>query len=1440
MPLSSWIRSLQKTSQSSRRQNRAAARSRPLAFRPQLQLLEARELLSASPVSIAATGAVMGNGTSVAAANALSADGVYEVFASGAKNLTSDITVDNYGSDVYRRNLSTGVTSLVNVNAAGTAVSSNQAIQPAISPDGRYVVFVSSSRDLTNNDATVSSAQVYVRDMQLSQTFMVTLNRAGTNGGNSDSLTPVVSDASGILAVAYASRATDLTTGDNSVKQQIFASTLQLNAAGAIQYNTLATVLISSDPGGNGGNFDSGAPLLSKDASTVGFTSQATNLNIPGGYNANTIATNFYVYTLANSTLKVLSVEPTTTTAATGSQMSFLAQAPLSNAGNTQSISSNGQYAIFMSASDNLVPGVLTFNMTNVYRRDLVNGTTSLVSIDPTNTQGVNGGDFAREAVISADGRYVAFSSDSDNLVSGATGGVYVRDMQQGQTYFVSLGIDNVSANASNPSIGVSAGKLVVAYNSNATNLTAGDTVSNHPQVFVTSFELDGSGNIQANTRTTTLASADSTGNGGDGDSSPPVISADGSTVGFTTRAQNLVGETPDSANNFNHIQLFTYKVGAGTLTQVSPAAPPGGTVDATNLLSISANGQFLTYDFVVVTPTSNTGFIYGWNGTTNIQIYTSTGATFPIVGAPVVSADGSTIAFLAGNVYAFSANYVAANWQSGTPSLTQIGVSPAGLPDSISAPMISGDGKVVAYTYEPDAATPFQLYIYANGAAFAAGPATNGDAGTPVVSADGSTVIFNSVADNVVPGVLDFNKRSPNLYSYNVSAKAISLLSAKAPGLFTIDNNTLSASISDDGRYVAFFTGANDMFGGLDPFAASVVAEDIQLGKATQVAAVVGQLTATVLSGDGTTVAFSTNVVLTSIPISGVQLYSSNWLAASPAYTLLSVNSQGTGGANDNIVNPTISDNGQVVAFASVANNLTSIPNSTNHYQIFVRNQANQTTTMASANSGGTDGGNDNSLSAFVSADGSVVTFNSPATDLVANVSASGGFTNVFADLITSHAGGLVVAAGSGQSATVSTTFGAPLVATVTDQFGNPLGGIVVTFTGPGSGAGASFPGGNTATTNSQGQATLMVAANGSAGSYTVMASAPGVATAASFSLTNTAAPTSTISGTVFSDFNLNGQQDGGEPGLASQTVFLDLNDNGVLDSNEPSVVTGGTGAYSFPGLAAETYTIRQVLFGGVILDNPASGSYTVTFSGGANVANENFANVLTNIAAPLTVPPNTPFPSHGNPSANYVEALFRALLLRNADQAGLTFWSGQLASGAATRVQVMQGIRQSTERFKGEVNDFYLTLLHRAADATGQDFWVGQLANGTREEQIAANFLNSPEYLSQGDKFFVDSMYESLLGRKFEPDGEQFWLAQLAGNPAVSHSQVVSDFLFSKESLQRLVAGYYPIYLQRPADQQGLDAWVTQLQQGLPFVTIGEQFLASDEFYNNAVSKG
>jgi hypothetical protein len=139
--------------------------------------------------------------------------------------------------------------------------------------------------------------------------------------------------------------------------------------------------------------------------------------------------------------------------------------------------------------------------------------------------------------------------------------------------------------------------------------------------------------------------------------------------------------------------------------------------------------------------------------------------------------------------------------------------------------------------------------------------------------------------------------------------------------------------------------------------------------------------------------------------------------------------------------------------------------------------------------------------------------------------------------------------------------------------------------------------------------------------------------------------------------------------------------------------------------------------------------------------------------------------------------------------------------------------------------------------------------LQNGLPEERMAFFFLNSPEYLSKGDKYFVDHMYESVLGRSFDPAGEVNWLNVLGDDhpsgmathvPSVTHETVITGFLYSQESLTRLVQGYYQVYLQRLADPNGLRGWVTALQQGGSFLTIGQQFLASEEFYNRAAAQG
>ncbi|MGK7900235.1 MAG: Ig-like domain-containing protein [Hormoscilla sp.] len=97
-------------------------------------------------------------------------------------------------------------------------------------------------------------------------------------------------------------------------------------------------------------------------------------------------------------------------------------------------------------------------------------------------------------------------------------------------------------------------------------------------------------------------------------------------------------------------------------------------------------------------------------------------------------------------------------------------------------------------------------------------------------------------------------------------------------------------------------------------------------------------------------------------------------------------------------------------------------------------------------------------------------------------------------------------------------------------------------------------------------------------------------------------------ISGVKFLDTDRDGVRDAGEQGLAGWTIFFDTNNNGVLDNNEVSVVTGANGSYSFGGLLAGTYNVREIQQPGFL---QTTGNPTITLLAGQNRTGVNFGNV-------------------------------------------------------------------------------------------------------------------------------------------------------------------------------------------------------------------------------------
>jgi Tol biopolymer transport system component len=301
------------------------------------------------------------------------------------------------------------------------------------------------------------------------------------------------------------------------------------------------------------------------------------------------------------------------------------------------SVSMDGRYVAFESLADNLVAGD-TNGKWDIFVRDRQTGTTTLVS---KSSAGVEGDDTSGAPDLSMDSRYVAFSSDSTNLVAGDTNAVtdiFVRDRQTGTTTLVSRNSAGGEGDGASGTPDLSTDGRYVAFHSNAANLVAGDTnavtdifvrdrqtgtttrvskssagvegdhISINPRIsadgrYVTFLSVatnlvSGDTNVKVDifvrdrqTGTTYLVSKSSAGVLGDGDSEDPAISADGRYVAFPSASTNLVAGDTNAVND-----IFVRDRQTGTTTLVSKSsAGVAGDGNSYNP-SISADGRYVVF----------------------------------------------------------------------------------------------------------------------------------------------------------------------------------------------------------------------------------------------------------------------------------------------------------------------------------------------------------------------------------------------------------------------------------------------------------------------------------------------------------------------------------------------------------------------------------------------------------------------------------------------------------------------------------------------------------------------------------------------------------------------------------------------------------------------------------------------------------------------------
>ncbi len=401
--------------------------------------LAANAFAQSTELSSTNSSGIQGNGVSGYFRSALSADGRYVAFASEAQNLVAGDT--NAKRDVFVHDRLTGTTERVSVDTSG-AEGNADSEDPGLSADGRWVAFSSLASNLVPGD-TNNSSDVFVRDRLTGTTQRVSLDSNGTPG-NGTSHTPSIS-ADGRY-VAFASGATNLVTGDTNGRADVFVRDL---VQGTTQRVSVAT-------GGGQANASSDEPAISADGRFVSFDSEASNL-----FAGDTNGEDVFVHDGLTGATEQVDVSTSGT--------------PAIGISGQSTICADGRYIAFFSVASNLVAGD-TNGAPDIFLRDRLSGTTTRVSVAGNGAQADSASLFAS---ISADGRFVSFNSFATNLVQNDTNAVrdiFVRDLLAGSTERVSLATSGSQPDLDSMMDVISADGRFVTFSSDATNLVSGDT----------------------------------------------------------------------------------------------------------------------------------------------------------------------------------------------------------------------------------------------------------------------------------------------------------------------------------------------------------------------------------------------------------------------------------------------------------------------------------------------------------------------------------------------------------------------------------------------------------------------------------------------------------------------------------------------------------------------------------------------------------------------------------------------------------------------------------------------------------------------------------------------------------------------------------------------------------------------------------------------------
>jgi Ca2+-binding RTX toxin-like protein len=745
-----------------------------------------------SAVSVASDGTTSGNGVSYT--SAMTPDGQYVAFWSRASNL---IAGDSNGvGDIFVRNLVSGVTSRVSTAGDGHQANGSSQYSPVITPDGRFVVFTSDATNLLDGD-TNAVTDIFIKDLATGLVRQISTGAAGQQA-NAASYSPAVS-ADGQL-VAFYSHASNLVSGDNNGAADVFFKNL---ASGAI-------TRISVAPGGGEGNGSSFLPSISADGRRIVFVSDASNL-VAGDTNG---LPDIFVKDLVTGDLSCVSTDAGKGTA--------------NGASYTPMISGNGRYVVFASDASDLVAGD-TNGLRDLFIRDLENGITIRVSTSNAGGQ-ANGPSFT--PTLTADGRFLAFSSGARNLAPGDANSfsdVFLRDMGyvgvdvlaggSGDDTYDLVRPDTVQENAGEGSdtviarysgyllpdhvenLMLAAGDRAIGYGNALPNRMSGsaadevlvgregdDTLAGGEGHDIL-LGGDGADVLQGNVLQATTLFANVIG-------APvvgliPAFSVDGRYAVFASNADGLVANDTNAATD-----IFIKSLVTGQIVRLSTDASGAQANAASYTPGISTDGHLVAFasdaSNLVADDTNAVRDIFVKDGTSGTVTRISTayegGEANGDSVAPALSPDGRYVAFV-----------------------------------SVASNLVDGDNNGVEDVFVKDLLTESIRRVSTG----ALGEQADAGSFTPAFSADGRYLIFASFAKNLVAE--DANGRR-DIFIKDLLTDAVQRVSTSAAGN-QLDGNSYTPIFLPDGVHVAFASDATNAIAGDDNGVRDVFLKNLATG---------------------------------------------------------------------------------------------------------------------------------------------------------------------------------------------------------------------------------------------------------------------------------------------------------------------------------------------------------------------------------------------------------------------------------------------------------------------------------------------------------------------------------------------------------------------------------------------------------------------------------